>query len=222
MVVALKFEHRTSKGGKETTMLWLWTCSGPAYGIYGILQGKHSNVSSPCFGFDNPHVAYQMRKTIISNVLITFLIMITSCLSSLYHPNHHKRYFAIIVPTTNLITFQNERACMNPNIFNHVSYPPTFRKILNPIVPLSTIPHKSSLYPRNLYLFSFSPKHHNDKYVLLRRRIFKKRSNLTKFFEEIFDDFYFEGDDEYNGIKHSLPYKNIGPYIYMSQIQKFV
>ena len=66
-----------------------------------------------------------------------------------------------------------------------------------------------------LDLFSFSPKRHNDKYVLLRRRIFKKRSNPTKFFEEIFDDFYFEGDDEYNGIKHSLPYKNIGPYIYV-------
>ncbi|KAH0858279.1 hypothetical protein HID58_086540, partial [Brassica napus] len=21
-------------------MLWLWTCSDPAYGMYGILQGK--------------------------------------------------------------------------------------------------------------------------------------------------------------------------------------
>ncbi|WZZ29288.1 hypothetical protein YC2023_012689 [Brassica napus] len=51
--VALKFEHRStpwvaamesqeyiSKGGKETIILWLWTCSGRAYGIYGTLQGK--------------------------------------------------------------------------------------------------------------------------------------------------------------------------------------
>ncbi|KAH0937301.1 hypothetical protein HID58_004762, partial [Brassica napus] len=104
-----------------------------------------SNVSSPSFGFDNPHVAYQMRKTTISNVFITFLTMRTSCLSSFYHLNHHKK-----------------------------------RKILNPI-PLSTIPHKSYVYPRNLDLFSFSPKHHNDKYVLLRRRVFKKRFNPTKF-----------------------------------------
>uniref|UniRef100_A0A0D3E7J3 Uncharacterized protein n=2 Tax=Brassica TaxID=3705 RepID=A0A0D3E7J3_BRAOL len=42
--VALKFEHRTSKGGKETIMLWLWTCSDPAYGMYGILQGKREPV----------------------------------------------------------------------------------------------------------------------------------------------------------------------------------
>ncbi|KAF2575105.1 hypothetical protein F2Q70_00002419 [Brassica cretica] len=47
--VALKFEHRTSKGGKETIMLWLWTCSDPAYGMYGILQGKRVVVSQCSF-----------------------------------------------------------------------------------------------------------------------------------------------------------------------------
>lgn len=182
--------------------------SSPALNCY-----QDSHVSSSSFGFNNSHLAYQMRNNMVSNVLDYFPINNNPHFSQVSITQTITNRYSAIVPTSSLITAQNEYGrAMNPNILSPSFSPPNFIEkqceILNP-TPLNTIfPHQNSVFPRNLDLFSFPPKHQH----VPNRPPAKKRSKPTIYFEEIFDGFDHEEDGEYDGRTHSLPYEKYGPY----------
>lgn len=190
---------------------------------HGVFSPSHvsnsyqdSHVYSSSFGYNNPHAAYQMRTNMVSDVVDYFSINDNPHLSQVSITQTITKRYSAIVPTSSLITAQNEyERAMNHNISNpsfcpqtfvdnHSTYPQTFvdnqNNILNP-TPLNTV------FPRNLDQFSFSPKHHHDQHVPHRRPVIKRRR-----FEEIFDGFDFEESGVYDGRTHSLPYEKYGPY----------
>ncbi|KAG7551588.1 Zinc finger C2H2-type [Arabidopsis thaliana x Arabidopsis arenosa] len=183
---------------------------------------QDSHVSSSSFDFSNSHMSYHMRKNMVSTFGMPSITQISNNphLSQISITQTITNSYSAIVPTNNLITSQNEyQRAMNPNIFNSPLYPPNFvdkhvekeSEILNP-TPLNTIfPHQTSVFPRNLDMFSFSPKHHPHQYVSYRQPV-KKHCGPTKHFEETFDDFDSKENGEYDGRTHSLPYKKYGPY----------
>ncbi|VVB16782.1 unnamed protein product [Arabis nemorensis] len=181
--------------------------SSPAFNCYQDLYFPSSS-----FGFNNSHGAYQMRQNIVSNVNY-IPINDNPHFSQVYVTETITNRYSAIVPTNDLITLQNEyERAINPNILSPSVPLPNFVdkqcEILNP-TPLNTIyPHHNSVFPRNLDLFSFPPKHQN----VPTRRPVKKRSKPTICFEEIFDGFDSEEDGEYDGRTHSLPYEKYGPY----------
>ncbi|KAF8102321.1 hypothetical protein N665_0198s0034 [Sinapis alba] len=177
---------------------------------HGLFSSSHasncyqdSHFYSSSFGFNNPHAAYQMRTNMVSDVVDYFPVNHNPYLSQVSITQTITRRYSAIVPTSSLITVQNdyERA-MNPNISNPNSfYPQTFvsnqSNILNP-TPLNTV------FPRNVHQFSFPPKH---QHVPHHRPVIKRRK-----FEDFFDDFDFEENGVYDGRTHSLPYEKYGPY----------
>ncbi|ESQ42262.1 hypothetical protein EUTSA_v10015522mg [Eutrema salsugineum] len=191
----------------------LFSSSRHAINCYQDLQHISSSSSS---GFNNSHVAYQMRENMVSNVVDYFPLNNNPHLSQVTITETITNGYSAIVPTSNLVTIQNEyERAMNPNILSPSFYPPTFVdkqcEILNP-TPLNTIPpHENSVFPRHLDLFSFSPRHQHDQHVPHRRPV-KKRCKPTKYFEESFDGSDSEKDGEYDGKTHSLPYEKYGPY----------
>lgn len=185
---------------------------------HGFNSYQDSHVSSSSSGFNNSHVAYHMRENMVSTFEMPCITQVSDNphLSQISVTQTITNRYSAIIPTNNLVTAQNEyHHAMNPNIFNSSFYPPNFVdkqcEILNP-TPLNTVfPDQTSVYPRNLDMFSFSPKHHYTQHVPHRQPM-KKRCRATRHFENCFEDFDAEEDGEYDGRTHSLPYKKYGPY----------
>ncbi|CAA7027748.1 unnamed protein product [Microthlaspi erraticum] len=182
--------------------------SSPAFNRY-----QDSHVASPSFGFNNPHVAYQMRE----NMVDCFPILDNPHLSQVTFTETITKRYSAIVPTNHLATVQNGfEGSMNPNnIWNPSFAPPNFAntrcEILNP-TPLNTFfPDQDSVYPRHVDFFSSPPKRHHDQNVPVRQPV-KKRCKPTRNVEGNFDGFGLEEDGDYDGRTHSLPYEKYGPY----------
>ncbi|WZZ31306.1 hypothetical protein YC2023_014707 [Brassica napus] len=106
-MVALKFEHRTSIEpvrearrplcygiGSSLSLLsfpifsgQLWTCSGPAYGIYGILQGKRVVASQCSF---NENIQNSNGGSIVGDGLMgpPLLLMLRTIMVCYLHLTH--------------------------------------------------------------------------------------------------------------------------------------
>ncbi|KAL9280320.1 putative transcription factor C2H2 family [Arabidopsis thaliana] len=188
--------------------------------VFNFYQDSH--VSSSSFGFNNSHMAYHMRKNMVSTFGMPCITQNSNNphLSQISITQTITNSYSAIVPTYNLITSQNEyQRAKEPNIFNPPFYPSNFVEknvgnqceILNP-TPLNTIfPHQASVFPRNIDNISFSPKQNPHQYVFYRQPV-KRHCRPTKKFENIFRDFDFGKDIEYDGRTHSLPYEKYGPY----------
>lgn len=220
---SVPIQMNSSFGDHETKMSRSVFNTSDITNHHGLFSSSHasncyqdSHVYSSSFGFNNPHAVYQMRTNMVSNVVDYFPVNHNPYLSQVSITQTITRRYSAIVPTSSLITVQNdyERA-MNPNISNPSFYPQTSvdnqsiypqtfvdnqSNILNP-TPLNTV------FPRNVHQFSFPPKHHHDQNVPHRRPVIKRRK-----FEEIFDGFDFEENGAYDGRTHSLPYEKYGPY----------
>lgn len=176
----------------------------------------HCYRDSPSFGFNNSHVAYQIRENMVSDVVDCFPFVDNPHLSQVTITETITKRYSAIVPTSHLHTVQNGYECaMNPNMWSPSFSPPSFVdkrcEILNP-TPLSTVfTDQDSVFPRHVDFFSSPPKGHHDQNVRARQPV-KKRCKPTGNVEENFDGFGLEEDGEYDGRTHSLPYEKYGPY----------